>query len=257
MIDLEKAKSEFERYTGNYDMENWRIVGKHDHSLRVMDYCGEIAEKKGLNEEDILLAKLIGLIHDIARFDQWTQYETFEDMKSFDHGERAVLILEDNDYLRWYIDTDEYDYIIKAAIRNHNKYEMESGLDERQKLFSRIVRDADRVDILNEYVGFFLPDDKDVEKVNNSYVSKEVFKQIEEKKMVNSINSETPLDEVVRALGFIYDINFKETKDIIEKNQFYSKILDRFDFKMENTRREMDVIKNNVFKEINSKWSEK
>ena len=113
------------------------------------------------------------------------------------------------------------------------------------------------MDILNEYVGFFLPDDKDVEKVNNSYVSKEVFKQIEEKKMVNSINSETPLDEVVRALGFIYDINFKETKDIIEKNQFYSKILNRFDFKMENTRREMDVIKNNVFKEINNKWSEK
>lgn len=250
MIDLEKAKSEFERYTGNYDMENWRLVGEHDHALRVMDYCGEIAEKKGLNEEEISLAKLIGLLHDIARFDQWTQYQCFEDKKSFDHGERAVQILEDNNYMRWYIDTDEYDYIIKAAIRNHNKYKIEIGLDVKQKLFSEILRDADKVDVLNEFGGFFFPDDKDIEKINNSYVSKDVFKQIEEKRMVDSLSMETSLDEVVRALGFIYDINFKETKDIIEKNQFCSKILDRFDFKMENTRREMDIIKSNIFKEI-------
>ena len=70
--------------------------------------------------------------------------------------------------------------------------------------------------------------------------------------MVDSLSLETSLDEVVRALGFIYDINFKETKDIIEKNQLCSKILDRFDFKMENTRREMDIIKSNIFKEINN-----
>ena len=37
--------------------------------------------------KEIELAGLIGLLHDIARFEQFTKYQTFNDRLSFDHGD--------------------------------------------------------------------------------------------------------------------------------------------------------------------------
>ena len=53
-----------------------------------------IASSIGLNEEKINLAKLIGLLHDIARFEQYTRYQTFRDIESIDHGNLGAEILQ-------------------------------------------------------------------------------------------------------------------------------------------------------------------
>ena len=86
-IDLEKAKHEFIRYTENYNLQNGHIKGKQEHSLRVMEISKQIAKGLNLSQEEIDLATLIGLLHDIARFEQYTQYHTFKDMLSVDHGD--------------------------------------------------------------------------------------------------------------------------------------------------------------------------
>ena len=70
MIDINKAKSEFMEYVKNYDQDNPRIVLKISHSFRVMEQSKKIAESINLDEEQIELATLIGLLHDIARFEQ-------------------------------------------------------------------------------------------------------------------------------------------------------------------------------------------
>ena len=151
MIDIEKAKKEFDRYVNNYDMSQYRIESKYKHSYRVMEICGEIATRLGLPEEEIELAKLIGLLHDIGRFDQWAQYGTYNDLKSFNHGEKGAEILKNNDYIRWYIEDDIYDDIILYAVRNHGVFVIEDEeVDEKLLLFLKIVRDADKIDIFYE-----------------------------------------------------------------------------------------------------------
>ena len=70
-IDLKKAKNEFIKYTSKYDLTNKRQKGKQEHSLRVMEVSKKIAEKLNLSKEEIQLATLIGLLHDIARFEQY------------------------------------------------------------------------------------------------------------------------------------------------------------------------------------------
>ena len=42
----------------------------------------------------------------------------------------------------------EYDEIIKKAIHNHNKLLIEEGLTKEEELFCKIIRDADKLDIL-------------------------------------------------------------------------------------------------------------
>ena len=96
MIDLEKAKNEFINYTNNYDSNNPHIVSKIGHTFRVMEWSRRIAESLDLSQEDIELASLIGLLHDLARFEQRRLYNTFADCKSIDHGDLAVTILEEN-----------------------------------------------------------------------------------------------------------------------------------------------------------------
>ena len=154
--NLEKAKKEFIKYTENYDLTNDRIKGKQTHSLRVMEISKQIAERLGLSQEDVELATLIGLLHDIARFEQYTRYNTFRDLESIDHGDLGAEILQKD--IRKYIETDQYDDIIIKAVKNHNKYKIEAGLTAKEELFSKIVRDVDKIDIFYESVVMFWKD---------------------------------------------------------------------------------------------------
>ena len=79
MIDIEKARKEFDNYTKNYDLDNENLNKKYYHTYRVMGICKAIAKSLKLSDEEINLAKIIGLLHDIARFEQYTKYRTFAD----------------------------------------------------------------------------------------------------------------------------------------------------------------------------------
>ena len=50
--------------------------------------------KLDLTQEEVEIASLIGLLHDIARFEQYTQYGTFKDLQSIDHGNLGAEILK-------------------------------------------------------------------------------------------------------------------------------------------------------------------
>ena len=80
-MDLEKAKLEFIEYTDKYRRLGKECIRKINHTFRVMDLCGEIAESLNLSDEEIKLAKLCGLLHDLGRFEQWKRYKTFNDME--------------------------------------------------------------------------------------------------------------------------------------------------------------------------------
>ena len=153
IVNLEKSKEEFLKYTENYDLENESIKRKQLHSLRVMRISKEIASGLNLNDDEKQIATLIGLLHDIARFEQYTQYKTFRDKDSIDHGDLGAKILEKD--IRKYIETDKYDEIIIKAVKNHNKYSIEEGLTEKELLFAKLIRDADKIDILYEAVEIF------------------------------------------------------------------------------------------------------
>lgn len=228
-IDLEKAKKEFLRYTENYDLTNENINRKQGHSIRVMNISKQIATELNLTEEQIQIATLIGLLHDIARFEQYTQYQTYNDNRSFDHGDYGVKILDKD--MRKYIETDEYDKIIKIAIKNHNKFEIEDGLNEEELLFSKIIRDADKIDILYETIGMFWKGEEKA--INNTEISPEVMEKFEQNKLLKREKNKVfvGMDQVMSVLAFIFDINYRPSFKIIKENDYINKIIDRFEFK--------------------------
>ena len=126
-IDILKAKKVFKQYVEKYNPEDEKIKIKIAHIERVSQIAKKLAEQLNLDEEDIELAELIGLLHDIGRFEQARVYKTFRDKDSINHGEYGVKILFDNGLIREFIATDRFDEIIKLAILNHNRADIEKG----------------------------------------------------------------------------------------------------------------------------------
>ena len=146
-INIEKAKETFKKYVEKYNPEDAQIKLKIEHIERVSQIAKKMAKELNLNQEDTELAELIGLLHDIGRFEQIRIYHTFKDKKSINHGEYGAQILFENGLIREFIETDEFDEIIKLAVRNHNKDKIEEGLTQRQMLHAKLIRDADKTDI--------------------------------------------------------------------------------------------------------------
>ena len=68
--DFDAAKAAFEAYLDEYDRADDKIHLKIVHTYGVVDAAEDIARRMGLDEEDVQLAKVIGLLHDIGRFEQ-------------------------------------------------------------------------------------------------------------------------------------------------------------------------------------------
>ena len=67
MIDLINCKNEFIKYTEQFDLNIQGIKRKQLHSLRVMEKCKKIVESLNLSQEEVEVATLIGLLHDIGK----------------------------------------------------------------------------------------------------------------------------------------------------------------------------------------------
>jgi len=205
---LEKAIEKFKEYTSSYDMSIMEISLKYHHSFEVMNLMGELAFRLNLDKEKIEVARVIGLLHDIGRFEQFIRDHVLSDELS-DHAEESVVYLFDNGHIRDFIDDDRYDNVIKTAIKYHNKLNLPNDLNDEELLFSKMIRDMDKVDIYKQlavHFNYIFNADEVSERVL------EAFKN--ENGILNDI-AKTNSDKVIKYLSFIFDINFDESFDIL------------------------------------------
>ena len=92
MINLDHAKKAFDNYVNRYDLSIPHIHLKYVHSYKVMDVMGELCDMKGKTEEKDLCL-LIGLLHDIGRFEQFRLYHSFLDRETVDHAMYSSCLL--------------------------------------------------------------------------------------------------------------------------------------------------------------------
>ena len=117
-----------------YDLTDGKIKLKIRHTFGVITLSEYIAKDLNLKEEDIELAKIIALLHDIGRFEQIKVFDDFRDYETLDHAELGVKILFEDNLIRNFIEEDTYDNIILKAIKNHNKLNIEDNLNEQELL---------------------------------------------------------------------------------------------------------------------------
>lgn len=250
LIDIKKAKQEFKRYVENYNPEDEKIKIKINHIERVAGISKKIAQNLKLSEEEIQLAELIGLLHDIGRFEQIRLYNTFSDKDSINHGEFAVKILFEDGLIRKFIETDKYDKIIKLAIVNHNRTYIEEGLTERELLHAKIIRDADKADIYSVLISENKKTIWGKEDLSKEKISDEIYREYIEDKRINYKERRTCADALVCHFNYVFDLNFESTKQIIKENEYIDKLYERFIFKDEETMKRYNNIYELAKKEL-------
>lgn len=249
MIEIEKAKIELENHVKNLTIKDKKVQRKLDHIKRVAEISKKIARKLELNENEIQLAELIGLLHDIGRFEQYqkldatTSIKKLDTTKKFDHGSIGVEVLKKNDYIRKYIEEATYDSIIYTAIYEHNKYELSKNLTKKEELFSKIIKDADKIDIIYEAIAIYWQEPEKINKIEEGILSEKMLEDFYLQKLSNHQNRKSEIDQILRFTSFIFDLNFKYSFQMLKESDNISNMINRFDYKNQKTKEEMEKIK--------------
>ena len=242
-MNLKEAEKEFEIFAKQYDLNFFKMKRKYEHSYRVMENAGKIAESLNLNKDEIELSKLIGLLHDIGHFETIKRNDILKENTKIDHGDLGVEILQNNSYIRKFIYEEKYDSIILKAIKNHNKFKIEESLNEKELLFARIIRDADKLDIFFEGAEMFWNKSEEVNEISDSKISDQIFNDFRDNRSIDRKDIKTKLDGIINFIGLLYDINFKYDFEVIKKEDYINKILDKFNIKDVTTSSQINEVR--------------
>ncbi|MBQ9072478.1 MAG: HD domain-containing protein [Bacilli bacterium] len=220
-MNIERLKETFKNHVSKYDMNDININRKFYHSYRVMDYCMLLAKYNNFSDENIEIAMLVGLLHDYARFEQWTKYKTYSDIKSIDHGDIAVERLFDNNEIKNYCTNKEYYDEIYDAIKYHNKYNYPDNLSEHNQLLCKIVRDADKLDIF-----YLFGINPDLMQQDNKPISEEIENNFFKNKQLSWKNVKNEDDKILLDLAMVFDLNFKYSFEYLKEYKLIDKMFE-------------------------------
>ena len=256
MIDFEVAKKVFKEFLKDFDIEQDKVRLKIIHTYHVVDFAEYIAKDLKLSNEDIELAKLIGLLHDIGRFDQAKKYNDFRDMNTLDHAELGVKILFEENKIRDFIKDDKYDNIIYKAILNHNKLKIEDGLNEKELLHAKIIRDADKADNFRvkqeEKVETMLYMES-LEKIENGIITDKIYEDFMNSKIIKNEERVTALDYWVSYIAFLYDFNFNSGLKYVMEQDYINRNIDKINYKNPETRKRMENVRQHALEYVNKR----
>lgn len=252
VINRKNVINAFAEYVRNYDPSDEKIKLKIDHTYRVAGLCQRIAESLGLSEPDVDIAWLLGMLHDIGRFEQIRRFGTFNDVQSVDHAEFGADLLFKEGLIRKFAEgyyeecelaepeNQEDEQIIKnnehhnkdtglleMAIRQHNKYRVKEDLTERQRMFCDILRDADKVDIfkVNADIPMEIIYDVTTEELKNGVITKEVLESFYKKETVLKSVRRSAVDHIVWHISLLFELVYKESYRQAKEQGYVYKLL--------------------------------
>ncbi|MEM3202485.1 MAG: HD domain-containing protein [Candidatus Micrarchaeaceae archaeon] len=201
---------------------------KKEHSANVLKNMEMLGESIGLNEREMLLANAIAILHDVGRFEQLHRSAlsgkpSFSD-KLIDHARLGAEIVQESNALKDFTELEKS--IAYKAISNHSMYKLPEGLSQKEEMFCKLIRDADKLDILKVDI-----ENYEKQKGNpllykdTAGISDEAFASF---MMHKSLSKAATGDEVtLLRLAFIFDLNFKKSFDVLIKNRYIEKLADR------------------------------
>lgn len=200
---------------------------KEEHTQRVVKHAGDIARWLKLSDEQVELAEIGALLHDIGRFTQYQTYRTFNDALSVNHGELGGKILAETDILTLAgLPAKEQEFITKVVIY-HNRRNLPLDIEEECSLYAKIIRDADKLDIfamlLTKDEESKIPKPPEV-KQGMSY-SKEIIETIFQGQLVQHVAIKTAADLMLFRLSWLYDIYFAYSFSYIIDNAYVAKLI--------------------------------
>lgn len=246
-------KKAFSDYVSDYNASDPKISLKIAHTYRVAELCDTIAHSIKLTDEDVNTAWTIGMLHDIARFEQVRKYGTFNDAESVDHAEYGVKLLFEDGLIDLFDIDSKYYSVISNAIKNHNKYRIPDGLSSNDVIFCKIIRDADKIDILR--VNYETPMEEIYNTTHeilvNDSISNAVYSAFFENSAINHKIKETMIDRLVGHISLCFEFEYPISRKITLDQGYLQKLLS-FNSNVPETNQRLRVISDYILNFLTS-----
>lgn len=241
-IDKERVIDTFAAYVKNYDDSDSKVRLKIEHTYRVAGLCKIIAHSIGLSDKDEDLAWLMGMLHDVGRFEQLRRYNTFYDSLSVNHAHLGCEILFADGKIRDYLEDSSEDELIYKAVYHHSDYRIPE-YDERTTMYCNILRDADKIDILKVNCDFPLEEiyNATTQEIQYGEITDEVVAAFLEKHTVLRSLKKTAVDNVVGHISLVFELVYPESVRQAKKQGYLDKMLS-FTSKNPETNKKMRLV---------------
>lgn len=231
---LQDIESWFEHYVSRFKSSDptytQNIELKKDHTYRVCQEIIRLGKSLHLSPQDLNLAKTMALLHDVGRFEQYDRYRTFDDHKSENHAQLSLKVINQEGVLKE-IDTPTRKLIV-CAISYHNRAALPSGETERCLFFAKLLRDADKLDILYVVTEYYQNQEKhanqslELELPDTPQISDEVYNDLLSEKIVDAKHVQNLNDFKLLQMAWVYDFNFPLTYKLVKQRKYLEKIRD-------------------------------
>ena len=232
---------------------NANIKMKEEHTGRVCSEMLYLADELRLEGNQRLLAETIALFHDVGRFPQFLKYQTYSDPKSINHCLLGLEVLQKENVLAQLPDDERQ--IIETAIRYHGEKELPNNITGDTLLVSKMIRDADKLDIFNVIIKAYTQkrDDPDnfkleIEMPDGPNYTPHVLDAILTGGRIDYKELRTLNDMKLCALGWVYDVNFIPTFSRLKQRRHLETI---FEFLPDNP--DIRKVRDKIFAYVDSR----
>lgn len=226
---------------------------KEEHTIEVCRNILDIGQELELNENELNFANIIALFHDVGRFKQYADYRTFADNKSENHAELGVKILKEKNVLS---QVDEsIQSLILRTISYHNRFAIPEEETKKCIFFSKLLRDADKLDIWRVVTNYYKNNNGKKNKTieldlpDTENFSEEVYQDIINYRLVDIKHMKNLNDFKLLQMGWVFDINFKPTFQLLQKRNYLDMIYQVLP-KSDETKKVYSIIQDYVNKNV-------
>ncbi|MFA6617635.1 MAG: HD domain-containing protein [Candidatus Neomarinimicrobiota bacterium] len=208
--------------------ENYDI--KRIHTYKVREEIKFLGKELGLKNDALRLAEIIGLFHDLGRFEQYARYKTFKDNLSEDHAALGVKIINDAGLLASFQELPAS--IIRNAILFHNRLSIPEGEKDPYLFYEKLIRDADKLDIWRVVLKYYYRGNDKINKeiewtsTQSTAISKKVLEDIHNKRSVLTKHVQNLNDFKLLQMAWVFDLNFEISMEEVKKRKYLEKMRD-------------------------------
>jgi len=232
---LNKFRAWFDDYVagfyGNDEFINANLKLKEEHTRRTCKEMLNLAEELGLSGSQTRIAEVIALFHDIGRFEQFVRYRTYNDPRSVNHCLLGLEVLREAEVLEEVNGPEKQ--LIEKAIEYHGLRELPKDLSAECLLFSKLIRDADKVDalyVVTDYYRQYAENPEgfklELELPDEPRYSAEVLERLLSGRVIDYNDLRTLTDMKLCQLGWVYDVNFTATLGRIKNRKLLEALVD-------------------------------
>ncbi len=236
-MQLEQALESFHRFADGFQPDApgpTPLDVKREHTLLVLENARLILAGLPVPPRLAHLGLLAALFHDIGRFPQYQQYGTFRDPDSVNHGLMGSRTLAPQPRGAGLLDSLPFRErsLVRGVVALHNRRFLPRKLPPVLRFLTRVVRDADKLDVMRVMVEHFDTKNENPVLTLRVKTDPEIFSRaVYDDVMTGGRGDYRKLrwsnDFKLMLIGWVHDFNFASSRRLLLERGLFDRMLEQ------------------------------